>query len=104
MCNFYIFVEVLTEFIHLSVEVGEHLYNYYFELYLVDSLAQFHLVLFLQFYPVFLFGTYSFFFKILFIFRERGRGREGEGEKQQWLPYLGTRLHSGMCPGQELNQ
>lgn len=28
---FYIFVEILTSFMHRSIDLGEHLYNTYFE-------------------------------------------------------------------------
>ena len=52
---------------------------------------------------------FSYFLKILFIFRERGRKGEREGEKHQCVvashapPTGGLAFNPGMCPNWELN-
>nr|KAF6378909.1 hypothetical protein mMyoMyo1_009795 [Myotis myotis] len=58
----FLFIEDLNKLINFTPKFIEHPNNQCFELYLVDFLSPFHLVLFLEFCPVFSFGTSLFVF------------------------------------------
>ena len=56
---YFLFVKLVTGFIHSSPKFVKHLYDCYLELYWEDCLSPLHLVLLLGFYLVPRFGTYS---------------------------------------------
>lgn len=67
-CVFYLFVEVLIEFIPFSQGFGEHLYDNYLKIYQVYYLPLNHYSLFLRFCPIPLPGTYFSVLSLYLIF------------------------------------